>query len=191
MIPVRLEIKNFLAYRSPDPLRFNGIHLACLTGPNGAGKSSLLDAVTWALWGRARGKRDDELVHLGQTDMHVQFDFEQEGTVYRVIRKRSRQRGAGTLELFSMVEDGQLNILNEGSIRDTQERINRLLRLDYETFVHSSFLQQGKADAFTTKAAAQRKQILADILGLEQWTVYEDAAKDILKNITNELSVID
>ena len=51
MIPLRLELKNFLAYRSPDVLRFDGIHLACLTGPNGAGKSSLLDAITWALWG--------------------------------------------------------------------------------------------------------------------------------------------
>ena len=71
MIPLRLQLTNFLAYRSPDPLRFDGIHLACLTGPNGAGKSSLLDAITWALWGQARAKRDDELVHMGQSDMLV------------------------------------------------------------------------------------------------------------------------
>jgi exonuclease SbcC len=191
MIPVRLEVKNFLAYRSPDPLYFEGIHLACLTGPNGAGKSSLLDAITWALWGRARGKRDDDLVHIGQSDMYVQLDFEQEGMTYRVLRRRSRrQRGVGSLELLSIL-DGELNTLSEPAIRDTQHKINQLLRLDYETFVHSAFLQQGKADAFTTKAAAQRKEILSDILGLEQWTVYEDAAKDTLKQITSELTVID
>jgi len=90
MLPIRLELKNFLAYRSPDPVRFDGIHLACLTGPNGAGKSTLLDAITWALWGKARAKRDDDMVHLGQQDMHVQLDFEQEGTLFRVIRKRAR-----------------------------------------------------------------------------------------------------
>ncbi|MCB9451401.1 MAG: SMC family ATPase [Anaerolineaceae bacterium] len=192
MIPVRLEVKNFLAYRSPDPIHFDGVHLACLTGPNGAGKSSLLDAITWVLWGRARGKRDDDLVHIGQSDMHVQLDFEQEGMTYRVLRRRTRrQRGAGALEIFSILGDGELNTLSEPAIRDTQNKINQLLRLDYETFVHSAFLQQGKADAFTTKAAAQRKQILSDILGLEQWTVYEDAAKDILKQITAELSVIE
>jgi exonuclease SbcC len=191
MIPVRLEIRNFLAYRSPDAVRFEGIHLACLTGPNGAGKSSLLDAVTWALWGRARGKRDDELVHIGQSDMHVQLDFEQEGIVYRVIRKRSkRQKGVGALDLFSQV-DNQWVTQSEPSIRDTQDKINRLLRLDYETFVHSAFLQQGKADAFTTKAPAQRKQILADILGLAQWEAYEELAKEQLRQITNELNVID
>ena len=37
MIPIRLELKNFLPYRSPDPIYFDGIHLACLTGQNGAG----------------------------------------------------------------------------------------------------------------------------------------------------------
>ncbi len=191
MIPVRLEIKNFLAYRSPDPLRFEGIHLACLTGANGAGKSSLLDAITWALWGEARAKRDDDLVHIGQSDMHVQLDFEQEGTIYRVLRRRSRkQRGVGTLDLFALV-DGQPNTLSEPSIRETQQKINRLLKLDYETFVHSAFLQQGKADAFTTKPPAQRKQILSDILGLAQWEKYEEAAKEILKNISNELMVIE
>ncbi len=191
MIPIRLEIKNFLAYRSPDPLRFEGIHLACLTGANGAGKSSLLDAITWALWGEARAKRDDELVHIGQVDMHVQLDFEQEGTLYRVIRRRSRkQRGVGTLDLFALV-DGQPNTLSEPSIRETQHKINRLLKLDYETFVHSAFLQQGKADAFTTKPPAQRKQILSDILGLSQWERYEESAKEALKNISNELAVIE
>ncbi len=192
MIPVRLEVKNFLAYRSPDPVQFDGIHLACLTGPNGAGKSSLLDAMTWALWGRARGKRDDDLVHIGQSDMYVQLDFAQEGMFYRVIRKRSRrQRGVGSLDLLTLLEDGQWNTISEPAIRDTQDKINRLLRLDYETFVHSAFLQQGKADAFTTKPPHQRKQILSDILGLEQWTVYEDTAKDILKQITGEINVID
>jgi DNA repair protein SbcC/Rad50 len=191
MIPVRIELKNFLAYRSPDPLRFEGIHLACLTGANGAGKSSLLDAITWALWGRARAKRDDDMIYLSQSDMHVQLDFEQEGTVYRVIRKRSRrQRGVSALDFFSQV-DGDWITQSEPAIRDTQSKINRLLRLDYETFVHSAFLQQGKADAFTTKAPAQRKQILSDILGLAQWEQYEDATKDTLKNITAELAVID
>ncbi|MBL8156844.1 MAG: SMC family ATPase, partial [Anaerolineae bacterium] len=150
MIPVRLEIKNFLAYRSPDPLRFDGIHLACLTGPNGAGKSSLLDAITWALWGHARAKTDEALIHLGQNDMSVQLDFEQEGTHYRVLRQRTRKGRTGKLEVFSLV-DGSLTTLTRSSMRETQEWINRLLRLNYETFVHSAFLQQGKADAFTTR----------------------------------------
>jgi exonuclease SbcC len=192
MLPLRLAIKNFLAYCSPDPVRFDGIHLACLTGPNGAGKSSLLDAITWALWGKARARRDEELVHLGQNDMYVELDFEQEGLIYRVIRRRTRKSGGqGTLDLFAVDEDGRLNTLSEPNMRATQAKINRLLRLDYETFVHSAFLQQGKADAFTTKTPKERKQILSDILGLERWERYEESVKDTLQRIGADITLVE
>jgi exonuclease SbcC len=191
MLPIVLEIKNFLAYCAPDAVRFDGIHLACLTGHNGAGKSSLLDAMTWVLWGKARARRDEELIHLGEQEMYVRLDFEQENALYRVVRHRSRKRGGeGRLDLFVVHPDGTLETRSEPSMRATQERINTLLRLDYETFVHSAFLQQGKADAFTMKPPAQRKQILADILGLAQWERYEETAKERLKTVQSDLKVI-
>ena len=63
MIPIRLFLTNFLCYRDNVPtLDFTGIHVACLCGPNGHGKSALLDAITWALWGRARSRTNDELI---------------------------------------------------------------------------------------------------------------------------------
>ena len=192
MLPIRLEIKNFLAYRSPEPVRFDGIHLACLTGSNGAGKSSLLDAITWALWGKARARRDEELVHLGQNDMYVLLEFEQEGMIYRVVRRRTRKSGGqGTLDLFAVDEDGSLNTLSEPNMRATQAKINRMLRLDYDTFVHSAFLQQGKADAFTTKTPKERKQILSDILGLARWEGYEESVKETLKRINDDITLVD
>ena len=62
MVPLKLTLKNFLCYRGDvPPLDFSGIHLACLSGQNGHGKSALLDAITWALWGKARA-RDDSTV---------------------------------------------------------------------------------------------------------------------------------
>lgn len=186
MIPVCLTLHNFLPYRAPDPVYFDGIHLAALIGQNGAGKSSLLDAITWALWGKARARRDDDLVHLGQTEMFVQLDFEQEGTLYRVLRRRKTgKRGHGQLDLFIMQADGHPKTITEPSMRATQDRIDEILRLDYETFVNSAFLQQGKADAFTTKTPAQRKRILSDILGLEQWSVYEERAKEKLRELND------
>src|SRR5689334_15691204 len=152
MLPIRLELRNFLAYRSPDPLSFVGLDLACLSGPNGAGKSSLLDAMTWALWGEARDDMDS-LIHIGQDEMHVIFDFQQDQAIYRVVRKRTKRgRGQTTLDLFIQDEETQqFRAISESSVRETQHRINQLLRLDYDTFVHSAFLQQGKADAFTVK----------------------------------------
>ena len=201
MLPVRLEIKNFLAYRNPDPLLFEGIHLACLSGPNGAGKSSLLDAISWAIWGKARGRSDDDLIHIGQEEAVVSLDFLQHDTTYRIIRKRklgsqrksgSRQAGTTQLDFFGWVADEHtFRIINEPSIRQTQQRIIDLIGLDYETFVNSAYLQQGHADSFTVQAPAHRKKILADILNLDQWEHYEDRTKAELREINNNLSAID
>ena len=177
MIPISLKLRNFMAYREAD-LDFRGIHLAVLTGENGAGKSSLLDAITWALWGRARAKRDDELIYLGQTEMEVEYSFDLAGNVYRVIRKRdSSRRGRSDLSLH--VDDaGGWRTLTETNISATQKKINQLLRLDYDTFINSAFLLQGRADEFTTKPPGKRKEILGDILGLGIYEVYEQRAKD-------------
>lgn len=191
MLPVRLEIKNFLSYRAPDPIYFEGIHLACLTGPNGAGKSSLLDAMTWVLWGKSRTRRDDDMVHVGQVDMYVQLDFEQEGVMYRVVRRRrSGKRGQSSLDFFVIQPDGELRTLNDPSIRETQARIQEILHLDYNTFVRSAFLKQGQADAFTVSSPAERKETLSTILGLEGWKVYEERAKERLKQIESELQLL-
>ncbi len=189
MLPIRLELRNFLAYRNPDPLSFKDIDLACLSGPNGAGKSSLLDAMTWVLWGQARAGAD-ELIHMGQDEMLVSFDFRQDQTTYRVVRKRNKKRGQTSLDLLRRDEENQRWIPEASGVRDAQERITTILRLDYDTFVHSAFLQQGKADSFTVKTPAERKRILADILGLSRWDRYEDQTKEKLKVIDEELSVI-
>lgn len=189
MLPVRLEMKNFLPYRVPDPVYFEGIHLACLTGANGAGKSSLLDAITWALWGKSRARRDDDLIHPGQTEMSVQLDFEQEGNLYRVLRqRRGGKRGQGTLNFFIVQADGDLRTLNEPGMNATQKRIEQVLRLDYDTFTKSAFLKQGEADAFTTSTPGKRKETLSKILGLEDWKIYEERTKEQIKDLDIQLS---
>ncbi len=179
MIPVKLHLHNFLCYQQVPPLDFEGIHLACLAGDNGSGKSALLDAMTWALWGKARARRDDELIHHGQTDMEVEFEFLLGENRYRVIRKRSSQRsGRSSLELQGWDESqGRFRALTEPTIRATQARINGLLRMDYETFINSAFLLQGRADEFTVKPPGERKRVLGDILGLDLFDDLETRAR--------------
>ncbi len=206
MIPLYLKLTNFMPYRSAE-LNFSGIHIGCLTGDNGAGKSSILDAITWALWGRSRSKRDDELVHQGQTDMQVEFTFELGHNVYRVIRgrKAGKKTGAGMLD-FQVAnphpapspvttgegrEGGSWRTIAEPQMNATQQKIIDVLRLDYETFINSAFLLQGRADEFTVKTATERKKVLADILGLDIWDEYEAKAKARIAASENELRLID
>ena len=189
MIPIRLELTNFLAYKNPAPLDFTGIHVAVLTGENGAGKSSLLDAMTWALWSRARAKTDNELVHQGQTEMRVEFTFALGDQIYRVIRARRVGRGAGSVLDFQIQNDaGKWASIAEATIPKTQEKIIRTLRLEYDTFVNSAYIMQGKADEFTGKRPTERKQVLADILGLQEWERYEERAKETIKSVEKDIA---
>lgn len=198
MIPLKLELRNFLCYCEPDVLDFSGLHVVCLSGENGAGKSALLDALTWALWGKSRAKSDDELIHHGRAEMRVTFTFQLGNQVYQITRQRQAgkltrtgAKAAGHTILDLQVEhNGEWRTLGEGNISETQAKINQLLRLDYETFIHSAFLMQGRADAFTLKPPSERKQVLADILGLDQWAEYDHRAKARLDTIDLELSYI-
>ena len=168
-----------------------GIRIACLTGENGAGKSALLDAITWALWGRSRAKRDDELIHLGEDEMAVEFTFGLREQTYRVLRQRKAGKRGSTLLDFQVRDVGRWRSIAESGVRATQEKIERVLRLDHETFVNSAFLRQGRADEFTVKTPAERKRVLGEILGLDRWTVYEEQAKERLRTIQAEAGVID
>jgi exonuclease SbcC len=169
-----------MCYREEQCLDFTGIHLACLAGDNGHGKSTLLDAMTWALWGQSRARRDDELISLGENDMWVEFEFGLGGQRYRVWRQRSRKgRGQSDLHFYVWNESGDAwQPIDEGGLNERQAHITRTLRMDYNTFTNSAFLLQGRADSFTVKTPGERKQILADILGLGRFDQYEERAKE-------------
>lgn len=189
MIPRKLALQNFMCYREGvPPLEFDGISIACLAGENGAGKSALLDAITWALWGEARLKSDDDLVALGATEMMVELEFTLDGQDYRVIRRRIRGKRSGQSQLDFQVRDGnEWRSLTPGGIRETQQLIIRTLRMDYEIFANSAYLRQGHADEFTRKEPAKRKQVLADILGLSIYEELESQAKERARSIEGQI----
>jgi DNA repair protein SbcC/Rad50 len=184
VIPLTLNVRNFMSYTDVhEPLSFEGIHVAVLTGDNGHGKSALLDAITWALWGRARARSVDELIHAGAAEMEVEFEFQLDEHQYRVIRKRQRRGKSGYSDLqFAILSDGGYKPLTGGSVTETERLIERTLRMSYETFTSSSFIQQGRADTFTTNSPAERKRILAEILELGYYEELEARAKERFKS---------
>src|ERR1044071_3545273 len=187
MIPLHLRISGFLSYYDPAELDFTSFDLACISGHNGAGKSSLLDAITWTLFGEARGKSND-VINLNQDvkAAEVVFTFSHEQNTYRVHRTLPRNKS--TVLEFQVKSDSTWRVLTEKTTRDTQARIEQILRLDYETFVNASFFLQGKADEFTQQNATKRKEVLSNILGFEIWEEYKNRAADERKAIEREVA---
>ncbi|MBN1488020.1 MAG: SMC family ATPase [Anaerolineae bacterium] len=205
MIPEELHLKNFLSHRETD-LDLRGVHLASLVGENGAGKSSLLDAITWGVWGRSRAQygRDENLIYHGESDLEVELVFRmlyQGGKIrhFRILRRRE-QRGRRTTNSildFQAETDAGWRSLNADNIRETQSRIIEQIGLDYDTFINSAYLRQGHADEFTVQTPTARKHVLSAILGLDRWSTYQErvkaelaAVKGRLQEITRRLSEI-
>jgi exonuclease SbcC len=168
-----------MCYRDDVPvLDLEGVELACLAGENGAGKSALLGAMTWALWGKARERvSDDELITQGATEMEVDFEFALGPHRYRVLRKRTKKARGSTLLNFEVFNDGAWKAITGHTVPETEKKIVETLRLDYETFINSAFLMQGRADSFTMKSPTERKELLGEILSLGVYDQYLEAAR--------------
>ena len=176
MIPIQLTLKNFLSY-SDATLDFRGLHTACICGSNGAGKSSLLEAITWAIWGESRASSEDDVIQTGAKEVRVDFIFEANQQTYKVIRTRVRG-GSGALEFQIQTPTGFRALTGKG-VRATQDLILEHIKLDYDTFINSAYLRQGRADEFMLKRPSERKEILAELLKLNQYDELEERAKEL------------
>ncbi|PKL76328.1 MAG: hypothetical protein CVV27_10830 [Candidatus Melainabacteria bacterium HGW-Melainabacteria-1] len=186
MIPLQLKLENFMTYTAAE-LDFTSFRIACLSGSNGAGKSTILDALTWALFDQSRASDSEDLIRLGASEMRAELTFSLEGQIYRVIRSRRRKgkgkaSGKAALELQLQAEEGFRSISGK-KISETQQRIDQTLRMNYSLFVNSSFILQGRADAFTTATPAERKRVLADILQLDAYERMRQEAIEIRREL--------
>lgn len=184
MIPLSLSLRNFMSYGDEHAaLDFTGLHLVALTGDNGNGKSALLDAITYALWGKTRASgsqvsSEDDLVRLGADEMEITFSFQIGEDVYRVNRKRNRRTRTGDWQVELRDTAGTWRSVSGTGMRETERQLRRILRMEYETFLNSAYIQQGHADEFTRQKPDARKRILADILDLTRYERLEEMARE-------------
>ena len=181
-----MRLRNFLSYAELlHPLDFDSVHLACLSGNNGNGKSALLDAILWALWGQSRasghrGIPQEGLINHGKSEMEVEFRFDIAGLTYLVFRRlemRGSHRSPKTSLSLFLQGDGGFVPIGGDSVREVQKSVDEVLQIDYESFVNSAFILQGRADEFTRQTPGKRKDILSNLLGLEQFSRLQEKAR--------------
>ena len=172
MRPLRLDVRGFTSFREPATLDFEHRRLFAITGPTGAGKSSLLDAMTWALYGQVPrvGRETRQLITHGAKAMAVQFEFSVRGDRYRVSRQAPGNLGT---RLEQQRTDGAWEPL-EDRAREVTRRIEDLIGLDFATFTKTVLLPQGAFDTFLRGDEPQRRDILTRLLGLGR---YEEAGR--------------
>ena len=180
MVPVSLRLKNFLSYGSQaKELDFSHFHVACLSGANGQGKSALLDAITWAIWGKTeRGRGHAHLVRTGSEKdvMRVELVFAIEEARYRIVRIYENSVHRVELHQAGEASNSGYRPLSGTGVKETQSNIERLVGLDYPTFINSAYLLQGRSNEFTRGSPGERKQVLGKILNLQRYEVLREQA---------------
>ncbi|HEX6230918.1 MAG TPA: SMC family ATPase [Actinomycetota bacterium] len=168
MRPLRLELKGFTAFREAQEIDFEGLDLFAISGPTGSGKTSILDAITYALFGYIDrvGKQAGQFISQGQPRMAVSFDFAVDGEPWRVTRS-TPARGASSILVQRW--DGEWRQAGEGAdrVRDANAMLERAIGLDYDAFTRTVLLPQGRFAEFLVGDAKERRAILTDLLGLE------------------------
>ena len=175
MRPVSLLIKGFTSFRDEQRVDFDGLDLFAIAGPTGSGKSSMLDAITYALFGYVErvGRQCSQLISQGQPRMAVTLEFAVGDERFRVTRT-TPTKGATKIQLERW--DGAWRQAGEGSdrVKEVDATIRAAIGLDYEAFTRTVLLPQGRFAEFLVGDARQRRSILTELLGLE---LFERLAK--------------
>lgn len=186
----------FAGEHTVDFSAFEDSGLFLLDGPTGAGKSTLIDAITFALYGdvaRTKDASKDRLRsnHISDSDpSEVDLVFEVATGLYRVTRtpaytpagKKSQRNSKSTLA--RVVEspdapDGWRTIEAVASgPRDVGYEIPTIVGLDKDQFLQTIVLPQGKFSQFLTATSDAREQILRDIFDTQIYSDFTKALTD-------------
>ncbi len=176
MRPVSLEIQGLTSFKEKQVISFSNLDLFAITGPTGAGKTSLVDAITYALYGKVpRVDRDmKQLISQEAERLTVVLEFDNGGETFRVHRATAR-KGLPVIRLEHKIDEGADEWSPEANgATEVTERIEELLGMDYEGFVRSVLLPQGQFEKFLAGKPEERRRVLDGLLRLN---VYAEMQK--------------
>lgn len=203
MRPLILTITAFGPYATKQVIDFTqlqGRNLFVITGDTGAGKTTILDAISYALYGKASGRdRDGDTLrsHFAAADLltSVEMEFELRGARYWVERipkqRRKRTRGEGYTD---QNPDAQFKSLDEESrvvsgVKEVNEKIVELMGLSYEQFKQIIMIPQGEFRELLNADSKARQDILQKIFGTEGLRrvqeLFESQAKGLVQEVEN------
>ncbi|NWK06096.1 SMC family ATPase [Marine Group I thaumarchaeote] len=163
-----IELIDFLAH-SNTKLEFNN-DATVFVGDNGAGKSSIIDAITFSLFGEHTRKNNKGLIRRGANQGFARIEFSANGKNYQAIRKIDSK---GTLTAqFAEDVDGKLIPIAEGERKQFGEsmtkHVEETLGMDFEKLKIASIVQQGELNSIINAKPKEFKELLNTIIGIDK-----------------------
>lgn len=160
---ISLSLENFRQHK------FTQIHfpmgLVGILGDNGSGKTTILEAIAWALYGKARGDNDSLIWRMapGKAAAVVELVFAFNGQTIQVKRSLTMQKSTAEMRQNQKVIANSLKAVNE--------KILELLAMSRDEFFNSYFTGQKDLNFLgSIKGAMDRERFIAKMLGYEKIT---------------------
>jgi exonuclease SbcC len=182
-----IELGNFLSH-SETKLDFeNGVTV--FVGHNGAGKSSIIDALTFALFGKHTRKSTKGLIKRGATQGFSKVDFTINGIQYQAVRKIDSK--GGLVAKFSKKVNGKIIEIAAGERKQLGEsmthEIEKIIGLDFEKLKIASIVQQGELNSIIKAKPKEFKELINAVIGIDKLDVASMAMKEVIKNFRGNI----
>ena len=180
MIPIKLTLQGLLSYQEKQTIDFQRLteaHLFGIFGSVGSGKSSILDAITYALYGEtermnARDNRSYNMMNLKSDELFIEFDFSagKGSTTYRsVVRgKRNRKR----FEDVKTLDRSAYKNFNGTWVPVQIEELQQVIGLSYENFKRTIIIPQGQFQEFLQLGNKDRTQMMKELFNLGKFELF-------------------
>jgi len=151
---------------------------------NGVGKSAVIDALVWCLFGKTVKKpskigADDVLNNADPKKLFVCVEFDN----YKVTRNRK----PNSLK-FEVFENDSWKDNTRGTMKDTQDDIESILGLNYESFISIVVFSDDNSASFLECSTVAKRKIIENLLGLEKFEKFLEAAKEKSKDLKKQIS---
>jgi DNA repair exonuclease SbcCD ATPase subunit len=146
-----------------------------IVGENGSGKSTMLDALCFALFGKAfRNINKPQLLNsINGKDCVVEVEFDTNNRSYKVVRGIKPN-------VFQIFQDGEL-LNQDAASRDYQELLEKIiLKLNYKSFTQIVILGSASFVPFMQLSASDRRTIIEDLLDIQIFSAMNGIVKDKL-----------
>jgi DNA repair exonuclease SbcCD ATPase subunit len=185
-IPKTFEFSNMFSYGPNNLIRFdNAKGMVGVFAPNASGKSSLFDAISFCIFDKtSRTYLAKNILNNRKTEFDCKLNFQIDGVDYFIERKAKIINKGKNIKVdvdFWKVEDGLVTSLNGEQRRETNSIIQQYMG-SYEDFVLTTLSLQGNNALFIDKSQTERKEILAQFMGVDVfdklYTIASDENRD-------------
>ncbi len=194
MRPLSLTIAGFRSYREPQTFDLADRRLLGVVGPIGSGKSSLLDAVSFALYGRTPTVARDTkgLINQRAEACQVELWFDVDGQSWRAVRAL-RRRGQSEHALYRHEEPSEasarLDVVT--GERAVTEKVGELLGLGFAPFSRSVLLAQNQFAAFLKATPGDRDDVLRGVFGFDRIMAMQAIARERVSTAERDLAELE